>query len=82
MTAALDQLLQKFGHVGNATETAYAVLREANLKGNVFNHYGFGGFLISAGIPTFIDGRGELFGGEFIKDYVDAANLRGKDGSA
>ena len=53
--------------------------REAGLKGNVLNHYGYGGYLISAGIPTFIDGRGELFGGEFIKDYVDAVHLRGED---
>jgi len=64
-----------------APNGALAYVREANLKGNVFNHYGFGGFLISAGVPTFVDGRAELFGGEFIKDYVDAANLRGKDGS-
>jgi hypothetical protein len=36
------------------------------LQGPVFNDYDFGGFLIHAGIPTFIDGRGELFGGDFI----------------
>jgi hypothetical protein len=53
--------------------------REAGLKGNVLNHYGYGGYLIGAGIPTFIDGRGELFGGEFIKAYVDIVHLRGKD---
>ena len=53
--------------------------REAGIKGNVLNHYGYGGYLISLGIPTFIDGRGELFGGEFIKAYVDAVHLRGKD---
>src|SRR5262249_8069999 len=51
---------------------------EAGLKGHVFNHYGYGGFLIESGIPTFIDGRGELFGGDFINRYVDAAFLRGK----
>lgn len=53
--------------------------REAGLKGHVLNHYGYGGYLISLGIPTFIDGRGELFGGEFIKKYVDAVHLRGDD---
>jgi hypothetical protein len=51
-------------------------IREANLQGNVFNHYGFGGYLISSGIKTFIDGRGELFGGDFIKRYVEAVNGR------
>jgi len=77
--------LIRFGDIVPPNDTApngaLAYVREANLKGNVFNHYGFGGFLISAGVPTFVDGRAELFGGEFIKDYVDAANLRGKDGS-
>ena len=77
--------LIRFGAIappGSTTPSgALAYVREANLKGHVFNHYGFGGFLISAGVPTFIDGRGELYGGEFIKRYVEAANLRGEDGS-
>ena len=38
-----------------------------------------GGYLIRAGVPTFIDGRGELYGGEFIKRFADAVNLRGED---
>jgi hypothetical protein len=37
--------------------------------GPVLNDYAFGGYLIYAGIPTFIDGRGELFGGYFIDRY-------------
>ena len=37
--------------------------------GPVLNDYEFGGYLIFAGIPTFIDGRGELFGGPFIARY-------------
>ena len=50
--------------------------REAGvIKGHVLNHYGYGGYLISLGIPTFIDGRGELYGGEFIKKYVEATHL-------
>ena len=49
------------------------------LQGPVFNDYDFGGFLIHAGVPTFIDGRGELFGGDFIKRYADAIKLRGDD---
>jgi hypothetical protein len=51
-------------------------IREANLPGNVLNHYGFGGVLISNGVKTFIDGRGELFGGDFIKRYVEIVNGR------
>ena len=47
--------------------------------GPVLNDYSFGGYLIFAGIPTFIDGRGELFGGPFIVRYnrdVSLADLR------
>ena len=58
---------------------AIEFVRESGLKGRVLNHYGYGGYLISLGIPTFIDGRGELFGGEFIKKYVEAVHLRGDD---
>lgn len=44
----------------------------------MFNHYNFGGYLIGAGVPTFIDGRAELYGGEFIKRYTEAVGLRGE----
>ena len=61
-----------------APTAALQFAREAGLtKGHVLNHYGYGGYLISVGIPTFIDGRGELFGGEFIKKYVEATHLTG-----
>ncbi len=63
----------------NTPVAAVAFARDAGLKGRVFNHYGYGGYLISAGIPTFIDGRGELFGGEFIKRYVHAVSLRDEE---
>jgi hypothetical protein len=58
---------------------AFEQAREAGLKGRVLNHYNYGGYLIGAGIPTFIDGRGELYGGDFIKRYADAVNLRGEE---
>jgi hypothetical protein len=41
----------------------------------VLNDYSFGGYLIFAGIPTFIDGRGELYGGPFIDRYNRAVAL-------
>jgi hypothetical protein len=63
----------------NTPSAAVAYAREAGLKGHVFNHYGFGGYLIGTGVPTFIDGRGELYGGEFIKRYAEAVNLRGEE---
>ena len=53
--------------------------RDAGLKGHVLNHYNYGGYLIRAGVPTFIDGRGELYGGAFIKRYAEVTNLRGEE---
>ncbi|WP_428674415.1 hypothetical protein [Reyranella sp.] len=63
-----------------APTAALEFAREAGLTmGHVLNHYGYGGYLINAGIPTFIDGRGELFGGEFIRKYVQAIHLTGAE---
>jgi hypothetical protein len=48
--------------------TPEAAVAKAGLAeaGPVLNDYLFGGYLIFVGIPTFIDGRGELYGGQFI----------------
>lgn len=57
--------------------TPQAAVAQAGLAkaGPVLNDYGFGGYLIFAGIPTFIDGRGELYGGPFIDRYNRALAL-------
>ena len=60
-----------------APTAALGFAREKGLTGHVLNHYGYGGYLISAGIPTFIDGRAELYGGEFIRKYVETIDLKG-----
>jgi hypothetical protein len=49
------------------------------LKGRVFNSWNYGGPLIHAGIPTFIDGRGELYGGDFIGIYAHLTRMRGSE---
>jgi hypothetical protein len=36
---------------------------------------GFGGYLITQGVPTFIDGRAELYGEKFIMETLRAINL-------
>ncbi len=81
LAAAFTLGVVRFGSVAtpdaNTPKAALAYARDAGIKGNVFNHYGYGGYLISQGVPTFIDGRGELFGGEFIKRWVEAVNLLG-----
>jgi hypothetical protein len=45
----------------------------------VFNAYEFGGYLISRGIPTFIDGRAELYGEKYVLSYFDAVAARDID---
>jgi hypothetical protein len=42
------------------------------LHGPVFNSEGFGGYLIFRGVPTFIDGRVELYGNGFLARYIAA----------
>lgn len=61
--------------IDNTPAAAVAWARDNDLKGRVLNHYGFGGYLISQGVPTFIDGRGELFGGDFVTLYARTVNL-------
>jgi hypothetical protein len=51
------------------TPQAAIVAADLSRAGPVLNDYRFGGYLIFAGIPTFIDGRGELYGGKFISRY-------------
>jgi hypothetical protein len=42
------------------------------LRGPVLNSEGFGGYLTFRGIPTFIDGRIELYGNHFLTCYLEA----------
>ncbi|MBV8507097.1 MAG: hypothetical protein JOZ11_14980 [Alphaproteobacteria bacterium] len=79
--AALAALSAAMLH-GAATRTdvavptaALAAVEAAHVTGPVLNDYGFGGYLIFAGIPPFIDGRAELYGDEFIRRYVQAMLL-------
>jgi hypothetical protein len=59
---------------------AVAAMKAANADVPVFNDYDFGGYLIFSGVPTFIDGRTELFGGGFTADYYRAVTLADMDG--
>jgi len=60
-------------------EKAISAARLAGFKDNVFNSYEFGGYLIFKGIPTFIDGRFELYGNQFLRRYFDAMALTNAD---
>lgn len=58
---------------------ALAAVREAGVKGPVLNSYGTGGYLIYLGIPPFIDGRNDVYGDAFLKEYVEATGLNKAD---
>jgi len=59
---------------------ALQAVRNAHLTGSVLNEYSFGGYLIYAGIPPFIDGRADMYGDAFMKEYFEALNLTTSDG--
>jgi hypothetical protein len=65
----------------NARQSPVAAV-EALKKMNctrIFNDYDFGGFLIANGVPTFIDGRTELFGEKFMVDHNAATQATDPD---
>jgi hypothetical protein len=42
----------------------------------ILNDLPFAGYLISRGMPVFIDGRAELYGEAFVMDYYRAMQLK------
>jgi hypothetical protein len=54
---------------------AIEYVKQAQISGHVFNSYDFGGYLIFSGIPTFIDGRAELYGDAFLRRYFETIDL-------
>lgn len=59
-----------------APSKALAAARQAGVSGNVLNDYAWGGFLIYAGIPVFIDGRTDIYGDAFFKSHLEALDQR------
>jgi len=55
----------------SAPYKALNAARENGIKGKVLNFYNFGGFLISQGVPVFIDGRADLYGNKVVNDYFE-----------
>ena len=45
--------------------------------GPVFNDYDFGDFLIFSGVPPLVDGRLDLYGDAFMRDYMAALEAKG-----
>jgi hypothetical protein len=59
---------------------AYDAAKRMGVTGRVLNAYDFGGFLISRGEKTFIDGRSELYFGDLFERYreMNAGESGGK----
>ena len=57
---------------------AVEYLNSAPLNGNMFNQYGWGGYLIYATQPfrpVFIDGRADMYGEEIFKEYQKVVGI-------
>ena len=66
----------RFLPVANQSPAAAVdVLMDQNPK-HVLNDLPFGGYLISRGVPVFVDGRAELYGEQFEMAYFRALDLR------
>jgi hypothetical protein len=59
---------------GPRPAAALAAARTLGLTGPVLNAEGFGGYLVYRGVPTFIDGRAEMYGDAFLKRYFEAVS--------
>ncbi|MBV8777589.1 MAG: hypothetical protein JO258_10380 [Alphaproteobacteria bacterium] len=53
-------------------QAALDAAHRRGLTGPVFNSEAFGGYLVFAGVPVFIDGRIELYGNGFLAAYLAA----------
>ncbi len=53
---------------------ALAAVERLGLTGPVYNSQAFGGYLIFRGVPSFIDGRVELYGDAFVMQDFQAEN--------
>jgi hypothetical protein len=51
---------------------ALSAAARLGLSGPVFNHEAFGGYLAFKGVPTFIDGRIEMYGDSFLRRDIEA----------
>jgi hypothetical protein len=61
-----------------APAAAVEEARRAGLDGHVFNSVRFGGYLLMAKIPAFVDGRADLYGDVLLQHYVAASNAIGE----
>jgi hypothetical protein len=59
---------------GNVPVTAIAHVPPELLTQPVFNEYAFGGYLIFKGVKPYIDGRADMYGDNFVAEYLAIAS--------
>jgi hypothetical protein len=69
----------RFTFTTTQTPVAAVDLLESRKAQRIFNAYQFGGYLISRGIPVFVDGRAELYGENFVMDFFKAVEAKKLD---
>jgi hypothetical protein len=57
----------------NVPVTAVAHVPPALMRQHMFNEYAFGGYLIFKGAKVFIDGRADMYGDDFVNEYLAIA---------
>jgi hypothetical protein len=57
----------------NVPVSAVAHVPPALLRQHMFNEYAFGGYLIFKGAKVFIDGRADMYGDDFVNEYLTIA---------
>lgn len=62
----------RYAFSGANSPSAAVDLLERRHAQRIFSTAGIGGYLITRNIKTFIDGRAELYGEQFVLDYFDA----------
>jgi hypothetical protein len=74
VAVSVPVLLRPIDRGGDAVtpQSALAAARGLQLAGPPFNSEAFGGYLVFSGVPTFIDGRVELYGNDFLAAYLAA----------
>ncbi len=77
-TIASASILNYTPNMRGTPVAAVTELKKLNLT-RVLNDYDFGGYLISAGVAPFIDGRTELYGEKFFVDHNAASGLMEPD---
>lgn len=69
----------RYAFIGNQSPAAAVDLLERRHAQRIFSTAPIGGYLITRNIKSFIDGRAELYGEQFVLDYFDAVEGKNVD---